>query len=77
MIAGWFNDPNGFAAPHFRRRRNGFDLCWPITFAESAFRQEMKRVFNVQQRAFDVTFRCAGSRPCDRFIGSIALPRTS
>jgi RNA polymerase sigma factor (sigma-70 family) len=66
--AYWFNDPNGFAALiHFRNPEE--ERFRPVLMdyvrAESAFRQEMKRVFNVQQRAFNATFRelCIGQPP--------------
>lgn len=64
----WFNDPNGFVALiHFRNpeEERFRSVLAEYVRAESSFRQEMKRVFNVQQRAFDVTFRelCVGQPP--------------
>jgi RNA polymerase sigma factor (sigma-70 family) len=60
-----FNDPNGFVALiHFRNAED--EQFKPVLAnyirAESSFRQEMRRMFNVQQRTFDATFRelCVG-----------------
>jgi hypothetical protein len=55
-----FNDPTGFVALiYFRSAQEeqfGPALADYVR-AESSFRQEMQRVFNVSQRTFDVTFR--------------------
>ena len=64
----WFNNPTGFVALiHFRNAEDERfrSLLAEYVRAESSFRQEMKRAFNVQQRAFDATFKilCAGQPP--------------
>ena len=58
------NDPNAFVALiYFRPDEERFrSVLLDYVRAQAAFRQEMKRVFNVQQRAFNVTFNelCIG-----------------
>jgi hypothetical protein len=72
----WFNDPNGFVALiHFRNAEEEQfrSVLADYVRAESAFRQEMKRAFNVQQRAFNATFRelCVEQPPVlTGYIGS-------
>ena len=62
------NDPNGFVALiHFRNaeEQRFKPVLTNYIRAESFFRQEMRRAFNVQQRTFDATFRelCVGQPP--------------
>jgi hypothetical protein len=71
-----FNDPDGFVALiHFRspEEERFRSVLTNYVRAQAVFRQEMKRVFNVQQRAFNVTFNelCVGQPPVQAaFIGS-------
>jgi RNA polymerase sigma factor (sigma-70 family) len=54
------NDPNGFVALiHFQgnEREQFAPVLADYIRAQSSFRQEMQRVLNVRQRAFDATFR--------------------
>jgi len=73
--AFFFNNPDQFvAAIHFRGPEDEQyrTVLMDYIRAESSFRQEMKRVLNVQQRAFNVTFRelCIGQPPITTgFIG--------
>jgi RNA polymerase sigma factor (sigma-70 family) len=64
----FFNDPDRFvAAIHFRNPEDEQYRAVLADYirAQASFRQEMKRVFNVQQRSFNVTFRelCIGQPP--------------
>src|SRR5262249_4409245 len=70
------NDREGFLARlHFRDARD--EIFRPVLsnyiHAESVFRREMRRAFNVQQRTFDLTFRelCVGQPAIlTNYIGS-------
>jgi RNA polymerase sigma factor (sigma-70 family) len=72
----WFGDPGTFVALiHFRSpEEEAFrTVLTNYIRAEFSFRQEMKQVFNVQQRAFNATFAelCIGQPPVQAgFIGT-------
>ncbi len=72
----WFGDPSAFVALiHFRSPEEEVFRTVLTNYirAEFSFRQEMKQVFNVQQRAFNATFRelCIGQPPVQAgYIGT-------